>query len=266
MLRRLSMLEGFTIAATDGDIGRVADAYFDDQSWTVRHLVVDTGGWLSGRQVLISPLSLTAVDWEHDRLHAHLTRAQVEGSPSIDTDKPISRQHEMDYYGYYGMPYYWTGPYRWGAWATPLDYGTAPGVAANPEAAEIRQAVVTGEREPGDAHLRSARTVRGYAIRATDGDVGHVEDFLLDDRDWALRYLVVDTRNWLPGKHVLVSPEWIDRISWPESAVHVNMLRETIRSSPEFDPATPPERAYEASLYDYYGRPRYWERERDRAA
>jgi hypothetical protein len=259
MLRNASALEGFTIGAIDGDIGRVVDFYFDDQSWTARHLVVDTGGWLSGRRVLISPLSFKAMDWDNSRILVSLTRQEVENSPSIDTDQPISRQHERDYYGYYGMPYYWTGPYRWGAWATPLDWGASSD--ARPEGALARESAPSQE-EPGDPHLRSSGTVTGYYIHAIDGDIGHVEDLLIDDRDWAIRYIVVDTRNWLPGKQVLVSPEWIDRISWIDSTVYVSMLRETIQQSPEFDPSRPIQRGYEAALYDYYGRPRYWDRDR----
>ncbi len=264
MLRKASGLDGFTIGASDGDMGRVVDLYFDDQSWTVRHLVVDTGRWLSGRRVLISPMSFKAMDWDNSRILVDLTKQQVESSPSIDTDRPISRQNEMDYYGYYGMPYYWTGPYRWGAWPTPLDWGASAAGTQNPEAAEAREAVMSGEREPGDPHLRSMGTVTGYYIHASDGNIGHVEDFLIDDQDWAIRYIVVDTRNWLPGKKVLVSPEWIERISWADSTVYVNIVRETIQRSPEYDPSRPLQRGYEASLYDYYGRPRYWERDRDR--
>lgn len=268
MLRTMRALNGFTVGATDGDIGRVIDFYFDDQTWTVRHVVVDTGKWLAGRQVLLSPLSFKAMDWDNSRMLVSLTKQQIENAPSIETDKPISRQHEMDYYGYYGMPYYWTGPYRWGAWATPVDYGAGLPAAETAEAREVRDAVQSGERQAGDPHLRSAESVGDYYIRASDGDIGHVEDFLVDDRDWALRYLVVDTRNWLPGKKVLVSPEWIDRISWSDSTVSLNLTKTQIQNSPEYDPSRPMDRPYETSLYDYYGRPRYWERERqrDRAA
>lgn len=261
MLRRASSLNGFTIGATDGDIGSVVDLYFDDQSWTVRHLVADTGRWLTGRQVLISPMSFRGIDWQNSRIEVNLTKGQIENSPSIETDKPISRQREMEYYGYYSMQYYWTGPYRWGAWATPYTYA-AP-VAPPPErGTSPEREVFARQRQEGDPHLRSCGAVTGYYIQTTDGDIGHVEDFLVDDGDWAIRYVVVDTRNWLPGKHVLVSPDWMDRISWADSTVYVNTTRERVQNSPEYDPARPPDRAYEARLYDYYGRPRYWARDR----
>lgn len=264
MLRTASSLNEFTIGAKDGDIGQVVDLYFDDESWTVRHLVVDTGRWLPGRQVLISPMAFRGVDWPNRRIEADLTKQQIENSPSIETDKPISRQQETAYYGYYGMPYYWTGPYRWGLSGAPF-YGPAgAGVAPVPPASgtSAEREVFARQRQEGDPHLRSCGAVTGYYIKATDGDIGHVEDFLVDEDDWAIRYVIVDTRNWLPGKHVLISPDWMERIDWADSTVHVNSTRERVENSPEYDPARPVERPYESRLYDYYGRPRYWARDR----
>lgn len=255
MLRNTSTLEGFTVGATDGDVGRVIDFYFDDESWTVRHLVVDTGGWLPGREVLLSPLSLRRVDWDNSRIVCRLSRQQVEQAPSIDTHRPISRGHEREYYDYYGMPYYWSGPYRWGAEAmSASDADHEPQPRSGTE--------VGGVAAETDQHLQSARTVTGYYIEAEDGNIGHVEDFLVDDVDWAIRYMIVDTRNWLPGKKVLVSPDWIDQVSWADSTVYVDVSRDRIKTSPEYDPSRPIEREYESSLWDYYGRRRYWERDR----
>src|SRR5205809_6020840 len=111
MLRSASEWDGYSIQATDGEIGHVAEFLFDDEKWTIRYLVVDTGGWLPGRRVLISPIALGETDWPGHRLHVKLTRQQVEESPVIDTDKPVSRQHEVSYYQYYRWPYYWGGPY-----------------------------------------------------------------------------------------------------------------------------------------------------------
>jgi PRC-barrel domain len=251
MLRSMNALTGFTIGATDGDIGTVAAFYFDDLSFTVRHLVVDTGGWLS-RQVLISPRALGRVDWDARRLNAALTRAQVERSPDVDTDRPVSRQKEIEYHQYYGYPTYWSGPYLWGGYPLPV---LSPDAAAN----------VEGERrwdwetqEGSDPHLQSSAVVIGYHIAAADGEIGHVEDFLVDEASWAIRYLVVDTSNWWFGKHVLVSVEWIGPVDWNDSLLHVDLTREQIKSGPEYDASQPPEREYEARLHDYYGRPGYW--------
>jgi hypothetical protein len=251
-------LTGFTIGATDGDIGKVDEFYFDDESFTVRHLVVDTGGWLSGRKVFISPMALRDIDWNAKRINAALTKAQVEESPAIDTDRPVSRQHEIAYYSHYGYPYYWEGPYLWGAYPYP-----APPLELETSLEQERHWDWAGES--GDPHLRSSAAVIGYYIAATDGDIGHVEDFLVDDATWAIRYMVVDTSNWWSGKTVLVSPEWITRVDWNESKVQVGLTREQIKNSPAFDPSSPVRRDYEAQLWDLYGRPRYWRDRRDAA-
>jgi hypothetical protein len=281
MLLTTEELQKFTIGATDGDVGSVDDLYFDDESWTVRYLVVDTGTWLPGRRVLVSPMSVRQAKWSERRLLVGLTRDQIGHCPDIDTTRPISREHELAYAGHYGLAPYWAGPHRWGALPYPIDLLTPglPEPAGDPETARAfrleRLENVGPEHsewryfheEHGDDHLRSVRDVLGYYIQATDGDIGHVKDFLVDDRTWAIRYMIVDTRNWLPGRKVLIAPEWISHLSWTDSTVHVSMTREQIRNSPEYDPSRPIERDEELRLYEYYGRPGYWDREdRDRAA
>jgi len=214
-------MRGFTIHATDGDIGSVDEFLFDDEQWTIRYLVVNTGGWLTGRLVLVSPIAFRSVDWDRETFDVALTRQQVEQSPSIATDQPVSRQQE-ECSRYYGYPYYWDGLGLWGA-------GMYPRIAYL-SAVNSTYGETATERQPaGDPHLRSARAVTGYAIQARDGDLGHVEDFIVDDESWVLRYMVVDTRNWWPGKHVLVSPRWIESVRWTQSSVVVDLLRETIQ-------------------------------------
>jgi len=254
MLRLAGELKGVTIEAMDGDIGSVQDLYFDDRTWTVRYLVVDTGTWLPGRQVLISPMAFHVVPGG-SRLRTRLTKDQVRNSPPIDTDRPVNRQREIDFAQYYGYPYYWVGPYRWGE----LAY---PGVPVPPPApSPIDEEVLARELEGGDPHLRSARDVMGYYIQATDGDLGHVEDFLIEDATWAIRYMIVDTRNWLPGRKVLVSPEWIKHLSWEDSKVLADLSRRHIEAAPQFDPSMPLAREHEEWLHDHLGRTKYWERE-----
>jgi len=254
MLRTAGDLKGVTIETMDGDIGSVQDLYFDDHTWTVRYLVVDTGTWLPGRQVLISPFAFQVVPGA-SRLRTSLTKEQVKGSPSIDTDRPVDRQREIAFSQYYGYPYYWVGPYRWGD----LAYPTLP--IAVPQPGALEQELLAHQREDTDPHLRSARDVMGYYIHATDGDLGHVEDFLVDAETWAIRYCIVDTRNWLPGRKVLVSPEWIQRVSWEESKVYVDLSKRHIEDAPEFDPSVPLGREHEERLYTHLGRAKYWERE-----
>ncbi|MBN1837754.1 MAG: PRC-barrel domain-containing protein [Spirochaetales bacterium] len=251
MLQYASRLEGFTIHARDGDVGKIQDMYFDDEQWAVRHLVVRAGGWLFGRRVLISPLSVERLDWEAKEVRTWLSREQVEKSPDIDTDQPVSRQQERKLHLYYGMPVYWGGSALWGNQMIPA------AMALKNRLPEEEQEAVD-ESVEGDSHLRSRREVNSYYIQARDGDLGHVEDFLLEEESWAFRYLVVDTRNWLPGRKVLVHPAWIEEVSWYDQRVRVDLERERIRSSPEFHEPEDVTRDYEALLFDHYGRSGYW--------
>jgi len=251
MLRNSAHLKGFTIRATDGELGTVDQLYFDDKTWAIRYLVVETGGWLGGRQVLISPISVVHADWEAERLDVALTKKQVENSPNIDTHQPVSRQHEAEYYGYYGYPYYWEGPYLWGPAFFPA--GLAIPTYASREALAEKVA-----RELTDSHLRSTEAVTGYNIEAADGEIGHVDGFVVDDGAWAIRYIEVATRNWWPGKKVLVSPGWVERVNWTDSKVYVALTREAIQGAPEYVESAAITREYENRLYSHYGRPPYW--------
>jgi len=221
MLNKAKTLKGYRLDSLDGQIGRVKEFYFDDRHWTIRYLVADTGNWLPGRQVLISPHALVSVMSQEQSIAVELTKKQIEGSPSLDHDKPVSRQFEATYYGYYGYPMYWGGPYMWGA----HPYIVRPGGER-------------GQPAPGekawDAHLRSTDAVSGYHIEAGDGPIGHIEDFIVDGETWAIRYLIVDTVNWWSGKKVLVSPQWIERVSWSGSEVFINLSRAAIKQAPEY--------------------------------
>ncbi|MEO8025445.1 MAG: PRC-barrel domain-containing protein [Bryobacteraceae bacterium] len=246
-----SDLEGLTIRATDGDLGKVSQLYFDDESWAIRYLVVETGGWLSGRRVLISPFSILRADWSDKSLHVALTKQQVEHSPDIDTHQPVNRQHEATYLGYYGYPSYWGGPYLWGASFYPM---------VPPPPAEITGDSLAQKigRESVDSHLRTSEEVIGYGIEATDGEIGHLAKFIVDDEAWAIRYLEVATQNWWPGKKVLLSPNWVKHVSWAESKVYVALARNVIQTCPEYDETIPVSREYENRLYFHYGQPPYW--------
>jgi len=283
-------LRKFHVHASDGDIGEVTDGYFDDERWVVRYLVVNTGSWLNGREVLISPYSIFRVDDADSAIVTQLTRKQIEGSPSIDTAKPISRRQEESYLSYFGYPVYWPYTTLWAWGATPVvippeprlqpamrppiqvaggrpasAVGEAPGTSSDTAAGSMATTGATGATGATtsaaaevDSHLRSGREVTGYHIQGSDDAVGHVEDFLFDDDSWAIRYLAADTRNWLPGKHVLISPQWILEVSWPERLVVVELKREEIEASPQYDPKHLPSRGDEANLHRHYHRPGYW--------
>ncbi len=239
-------VKGLVIRAIDGELGTVEDLYFDDETWAIRYLVVNPGGWLSGRQVLISPMSIVGADWQSKRLDVALTQKQVENAPDIATHKSVSRQHEAAYLGYYGYPYYWEGPYLWGA-------NYYPGGLAAPV-----QSYATLAAQSADSHLRSTEAVHGYSIEAKDGEIGHVDRFVIEEKAWAIRYLEVATQNWWPGKKVLLSPAWVERVSWEQSKVVVGVTRKAIQSCEEYVDGTPILREYENRLYFHYGRPPYW--------
>lgn len=250
MLRSLKEISGYSILATNGEkIGDVHDFFFDDELWTIRYIVVDTGTWLPGKKVLLVPSVVERPEWETHTLPVRLNKDQIKSSPEIDADKPVSRQAEIELHKHYNWVPYWVVP----------PHGIAPPISHKEEEEKEKKEepeVLEGERI--DPHLRSVKEVTGYHIQATDGEIGHVEEFIADDADWFIRYMVVDTRNWLPGRKVLVPPDWIDRVSWADSNVYVDLPRELIKNSPEFDPSAPVNRQYEEKLYDYYGRPKYW--------
>ncbi|NLD53298.1 MAG: PRC-barrel domain containing protein [Burkholderiaceae bacterium] len=265
MLRTFRRIQSARINAVDDQVGRVEDVYFDDEAWTIRYLVVDTGNWLPGRKVLISPYSIKTPITAGDLIDVKLTRQQLQDSPPVDTHQPVSRRHEREYLSHFGYPSYWGMGGVWG----PLDYPLFPYVGELQE--EVRRAEATGARDAeradegghaddADSHLRSAAHVTGYDIQASDGSIGHVQDFVFDDESWAIRYMVIDTVNWWPGgRKVLVSTRWIDRIDWAERAVHTSLTREGVKRSPEYDENALLDRQYEKMLHEAHQRAGYWE-------
>ncbi len=263
MLRNIKELEDYAIGATDGHIGHVKDLYFSDDSWVIRYLMVNAGPWLLGRNVLISPISIHDANWAERVLPVSLTKEQIKKSPGVDTDKPVSRQHEVDYLDYYGYPYYWGGGGMWGAGLYP--YNMTPGYGAyglrtadddSELAAYARDERVRHRND--DPHLRSCNAVKGYAVHARDGEIGHVSGMLIDEKTWAIRYVIVDTSNWWMGHQVLVSPQWITSVDWADSSVTVDLSRQSIKDSPPYESTYDINRERESRLYDYYGRPGYW--------
>lgn len=261
MLRAITQPEGYKLTALDGVIGHCRDFLFEDVQWTVRYMVADTGGWLSRRKVLISPVFLDNPEWETRRFPVRLTRRQIEDCPSLDADAPVSRRYERAYHEFFSMPFYWMGTGLWGN-------DPFPGTVMPPEVqASAQHSVEPRPDEPGleaevpqeylDAvHLRSLREVTGYRVSAKDGDAGRIVDFVVDDRSWAMRYAVVD-RSRLPfSRKVLIAVDWIDQVSWVDREVRVDLGSEQIAGAPEFDPRVPVNEELEVVLYDYYGRPR----------
>ena len=239
MLRSAKSLHDYHVQATDGTVGRVKDFLFDSQEWVVRYVVVETGEWQQGRRVLLIPGVLGVPSVEGRILPVDLTRDQVENSPDVDADKPVLRQHEVELFEYYGWSPYW-------------------GIRPEDLTAQVQSTNEKAGIASDHPNLRSMHTVTGYAIRATDGAIGHVEDFILEDESWAVRYIVVNTRHWLSGNRVIVSPEWVEAIDWETRTVSLSLSRNEVKNGPPYDPGQPVNRQYEVHLYDYYGRPKYW--------
>jgi hypothetical protein len=215
MLEKASTLKGYSLSSLDGEIGTVGDFFFDDRYWTIRYLLADTGGWLSGRQALISPGDLSPERGRPHRFSVGLTKEKIKESPYLEPGTPVSQQLENSRFGYFGWPMYYP-------------------------------------------HLRSTKEMRDYNLAACDGEIGHVQDLLIDSATWKIRYLVIDTRNSSDDKYVVVAPEWIDRVSWKEAKVFTSLSSASITPAPEYRTESPPTREYEERLHRHYGRPGYW--------
>jgi hypothetical protein len=242
---------GSKVHGTDGSVGSIRDVYFNGALWNVRYMVVDTGTWLSGTKVLLSPSAVQQCDWQAGTVNVDLTTDQVKDCPGVLADAPVSRQLEEKLANHYNWPVYW-GMGISGAPVAERELAVAAGAIA----VEAEEKLL-GEEWPV---LRSALEVKGYRIEGTDGEIGYVEDFIMeqDKGQWILRYMVANTGSWWPGKSVLVAPQWVEKIRWSERKVHVDLQQESLKEAPAFDPSVPINRQYEGHLYDFHGRERYW--------
>jgi hypothetical protein len=222
----MNALNGARVRALDQDVGSVSDFYFDDERWVVRYVVVDTG-WTRGA-VLISPIAITRVDRESGLVEAALTADQIRKSPPPTAHRPVSRQFERNYADYYGYLPYWGGPRFWATSDNPR--------ALAPDIFRATSAAPPTREDEGD-HLRSSVDVRGHHIRATDGTIGHVDDFLVDDETWAIRFLRLDTSNWIGGRAVVIPRDVVKGVDWPSKTIDVRLSRAEVEHSPAYDPA-----------------------------
>lgn len=250
MLIRIKDLQECAIEATDGKIGHVTDVYFDNETWTVRYLVVDTGSWLLNRKVLIAPIEIEHSNWTDRIVSVGLTREQVKNSPDIDTDRPVSQQHEKEHQAYYGYQ-----TYSGGALTMTGHSSVEPAPADGYEELDVFGDVEEIKNRDDDQHLRSGKVVNGYHIEAIDGDIGHVGDLLVDEETWAVRYFIINTSNWWLGHLVLIAPQSIKSVSWATGKVVVSINRQIIKNAPPYDATTRLDRAEELNIKKYYERP-----------
>mgnify|MGYP006292844169 CR=1 FL=1 len=250
MLHRAEELEGFTIHAEDGELGKIEDVYFDDAKWTIRYFIVRTGSWLFGKEVLLSPLSMEKIEWHAHEVRMALTMEEVENSPAVETKKPVSKHEEAQFVSYFGHPVYWGGASLWGSALYPAAIFAEPRSEASRELEEMKK--------QHDHHLRSVREVRNYRLDTMDDEIGRVTDFIFDDETLAVRYMEVKTGKILGGRQLLISPSWIEQVNWAEGTVGVDMRTEIVENAPAYDPSEPIDREYENKLFEYYGRAKYW--------
>jgi sporulation protein YlmC with PRC-barrel domain len=241
-LRRIRELTEMTVLATDGEIGGIQEVYFDDRNWSVRYLVVKAGGWFLSREVLLAPAAVAEINDVHRTIKAALTKGQIRQAPSIEAAKPLSREYEEAYFRHFQWAPYWEpGPTEWG--------GSVP----FPETPPLPIDTTLPADAPKNPHLRSSSEITGYEIQGVNGAVGHVEDLVLDDETWAVRYLEVDTGSWLSGKKVLLQTMRIERINWAGRSVAVMLDKRVIESAPIYDPSKLITPAYEVQLFTHYG-------------
>jgi hypothetical protein len=247
MLIDAGQLMGYAIHAEDGELGRCKDFLFDDRDWTVRYVVAETGKWLTGRKVLLPPGKIETPDFSDRRLPVALSKEQIKGSPPLHEHEPLSRQYEIMWFDYYGISEYWLEEDK-------------IGMTENPTALLVaEQESATASKKKEETHIFSVAELTGATIVASDGDIGHLADFLVDLKAWKVRYAIVDTRNWLPGKQVCVSITCVEWVDPSKMRVEIGLSKEKIRNSPEYNPVEPMTEEYQVVLHDYYGWPKYWE-------
>lgn len=265
MLRGMNDFKSYNLEATDGSIGDIKDFYFDDATWVVRYFVVEAGSWLFSRKVLISPMAIDKPNWAGKTLPLLISKDQVKNSPAIDTDKPVSRQHEIDYLSFYGYPFYWEGAHLWGGSITPYTVNPQnveymPDQVTSFKANKVYEDLERQRHENVDPNLRSCEAIIGYSIHGNDGEVGHVSELLVDEETWAIRYFVVKTGNWLGGHKLLISTDWIDELRWMDNSVSVSVSKQAIKDAPAFESTEKLNRELEEALYEHYGLTGYWAR------
>lgn len=227
-------LKNYTIQASDGDIGSVSEFYFDEEHFYLRYLVVNTENFLFRNLVLVSPISFTNINFEEKIIKLKITKKELEDSPGLDSVDVISRKYEKDYNNHFAWPYYWSaensasaiGPYGM-PWGYYNQLGRAPR-----RTGEVNSDLV---RNTDDSNLRSSREVRSYSVKGIGNEeFGHIQGFILDPNTLALKFVIIDTIHFLPSKHVLLRPEWIEEISWESKTVEFSFSKELIKSAPSY--------------------------------
>jgi uncharacterized protein YrrD len=213
-------LLGFSLSATDGEVGRIEEIYFDDRNWAIRYLVVKTVQWFSGRNVLISPHAFDRSRWVAETFPVNLTKKQILDSPDVDTDKPLSSKHTAALNEYY-------------LWQPFIDNGFYAPVHC--DAPTLSEDAETNIPTDDSFHLRSTRQTKGFRVHATDGEIGYVSDFIVNDEDWKLGYLVVATKSIFRDQNMLISVRDIMETKWAKRDIYLDISVKAVEQSKTFD-------------------------------
>jgi hypothetical protein len=246
MLWTVSSLNGDVVAASDGRIGAIVGFLFEDTNWHIRWAVVKTGAWLLGRKALIPVAVLRHPGAEGHEFPVALTMQQVRESPGLDTDRPVSRQMETCIFDHYGWRPCWGDGLVFGAYG----FGDVIPASPFPEPTAEEREMLDAQRSRDDPHLRSTTAVTGYHVNASDGQIGHIDDFLIEDTDWTIRSLVVETKTRWAGHKVLISTELVKDFDWHDRRVDIDAERRLIEASPEYDPSVPLDGACQERIGD----------------
>lgn len=259
MLRNLKKIFGFTLFGEGQEYGTIKDFYFDEDKMKIRYGIVDTGTWLKNRKVLISPKEFMKPDFEHGVLPVELTKKEIEESPPISKEKPLSQIMEEKVTNYFEWPKYWIGT----STGEPVNANFLLGekikeMRQNKTNKEQREKYIVAREGNKETNLRSSKEVIGYNIKAIDGEIGKLDGLIVEDNYWLIRYLIIDTGKWLPSRKVIFPPEWLEGISWNKEQIIFPFSKEEIRHAPDYDPDVPVSRVYEEKLYEYYQKQKYW--------
>ena len=228
MQHTVKSLTGFKMNATDGEMGEVKELYFDDENWAVRYLIVETGNWFSNKKVLISPQALLTPDWSNKNFPINLTKDQIKNSPDIDTARPVSHRQQIEMYGHYAWERYGGSGFYAG--------GSAAVMNLPPVIDEeiIKENDPDRNHDDDDPHLRSTEKVSGYFIHATDGDIGHINDFMIESDTWKITNIIIDTHNWIGGKKILIPVRHVKEIQWDNFKIIVDVSKEYLNDCDVF--------------------------------
>ncbi len=237
MLRSMKELFGYSVAAIDGSLGKLEDFLFDERSHDLRYLVADTGGWFDRRHLLVAPAAFGHTHWPARDFPVRISREQAAASPALVADAALSRRHEVALHSFFEWMPYWLSHSN----GVPTAHVAAP----------------DGGDEAAPSLCRAARLI-GYQAQGTDSEIGHVVDFLIDDDQWKVRDVIVDTESWGEPRTVIVSMALFRGIDAAAEKLLVGLTARLVRECPVFDPQAIAGSRSEVVFHDYLGRPRSW--------